>query len=167
MAERGYRWGRFQAWGALLFAVAQFVIVHFPVSLFIGVFFLYFWTGLLRKRRYGFVLMYVTTGVAILAGLFHLAVEPTWDVFSQLVIAVCFWGIPAVFYYPKRYREFGFGKQKQNEAATVTWEKPLVSETENTVVPSRPSDDIEVQQVLDDLRKRRQQREARMRDNGQ
>lgn len=90
MAERGYRWGRFQAWGALLFAVAQFVIVHFPVSLFIGVFFLYLWTGLLRKRRYGFVLMYVTTGVAILAGLFHLAVEPTWDVFSQLVIAVCF-----------------------------------------------------------------------------
>jgi hypothetical protein len=106
--ERGYRWGKFQAWSALVFAVAQFLLVRFPVSLFVGVFFLYLWTGLLHKRRYGFVLMYVATVVATLAGLLHLAIDTRWDVFIQLLIAGCFWGVPAAFYYPKRYWEFGF-----------------------------------------------------------
>ena len=121
MADRSYRWGKFQAWGALVFAVAQFVLVRFPVSLFVGVFFLYLWTGLLHKRRYGFVLMHIATIVAILAGSFHLAIDTTWDVFIQLLIACCFWGIPAAFYYPKRYYEFGFGKT----AASVPAREPV------------------------------------------
>ena len=36
MIERSYLWGKFQGWGAVLFAVAQFVLVPFPLSLLVG-----------------------------------------------------------------------------------------------------------------------------------
>jgi hypothetical protein len=125
VAEKSYRWGKFQAWMALVIAIAQFLLVRLPLSLVVGVLFLCFWRGLLRKRRYGFVLVYVVAGLAIFAGLLHLAVKPTWDVFSQLLIAVCVWGIPAGFYYPKRYREFGFGaKQQISEAQSQPEPEP-------------------------------------------
>lgn len=111
--ERSYRWGKFQAWGALAFAVAQFVLVRgLLLPLLLGVFFFFVWRGLLKKQRYGFVLLYICTGVAIGVGLLHLTVDPTWEVFGQILVAVCFWGIPAAFYYPKRYREFGFGVKR-------------------------------------------------------
>ena len=152
-SERSYRWGKFQAWGALAFAVGQFVFVRFPASLFVGIFFLYLWTGLLHKRRYGFVLVYVATGIAVLAGLLHLAIEPTWDVFGQILVAICFWGIPAAFYYPKRYREFDVGKPKPEVAS----EAVTPTEVERAVVPSRALTDDEVRTVLERIHKRPKQ----------
>jgi hypothetical protein len=144
MAERGYRWGKFQGWMALVIAVAQFVLVRFPLSLVVGVLFLYLWTGLLHKRRYGFVLVYVVTGVALLAGLFRLIIEPSWDVFTQVVITVCFWGIPGAFYYPKRYRDFGFGRGKESVATTTEIPKPAAMEVTQAAVASNGGEDAGV-----------------------
>jgi hypothetical protein len=124
---RGYRWGKFQAWGALAIALAQFVLVRgLLLPLLLGAFFLALWRGLMQKQRYGFVLFYVCTVVAIGAGLLHLAVESTLDVFTQLVLAGCFWGIPAAFYYPKRYREFGFGKPATIQPTSEGGKRPAV-----------------------------------------
>lgn len=128
MIERSYLWGKFQGWGAVLFAVAQFVLVPFPLSLLVGLLVLSLGVGLLRKRRYGFVLVYVVAGVSLVAGLVRLTIEPTGDAVSQFVIAMCFWGIPAAFYYPKRYREFGFGKPTEAPAADPRAVAPTAAE---------------------------------------
>jgi hypothetical protein len=117
-AERSYRWGRFQGRFSLFLAVVQLLFLWrtFPVNLITAVVLLYVWTGLRHKRRYGFVLVYVLTGVAFLGGLAGL-LEERWDMVGSIGLAFCFWAIPAAFYYPKRYREFGFGvKQQASEA---------------------------------------------------
>ena len=108
--ERGYRWGRFQGWSSLVIGVlfilaGPWVSAEFRLRLatyttgtttvFLGI-------GLLGKKRYGFVLFYV---VLALVGL-ETIIAPHWHP-EAYVMAVCWWLIPAVFYYPKRYREFG------------------------------------------------------------
>jgi|SRR5271166_1942201 len=149
--ERGYRWGRFQAWFSLFLAVVQlFLWRTFPLNVATGILLLFVWKGLLRKHRYGFWLVYVMAALALVGGLFGLAMSKTWDRVGSIVIAICFWGIPGAFYYPKRYREFGVGKPKQEIASVAV----TPSEVEKAVVPNRTLTDEERQMVLDRIRRR-------------
>jgi hypothetical protein len=59
--------------------------------------------GLLRKRRYGLILMYVSI-VIIALGIVRSVVSLVWG------LSVILWFlIPAIFYYPKRHEEFVHG----------------------------------------------------------
>jgi len=138
----------------VLCAVAQFILVPFPLSLLVGVLLLCLGIGVLRKRRYGFVLVYVVAGIVLLAGLIRLAIEPGEDAISQFVMTVGFWGIPAAFYYPKRYREFGFGKPQQEQKPVAAVVQP-----ESPVIQRRTLTDEEREMVLDRIHKRSKQQE--------
>jgi hypothetical protein len=118
-SERGYRWGRFQGWSALVFGVLVYLITPFtsgPVGKFdlylTGALHIITGIGLLGKKRYGFVLLYVLaarTALAALVGGPHHAVP---DILIQWTLFL-WWALPALWYYPKRYREFGFRKKAQ------------------------------------------------------
>ncbi len=149
MAERGYRWGRFQGWFSLFLAAVQLVFMWrtFPANLVTAVLLLYVWTGLLHKRRYGFVLVYVLAGIAFLGGVAGLVFEDRWDIVGSIAFAFCFWAIPGAFYYPKRYREFGFGRSKGSVATTTESPKPAAVETTQAVVASSGGDDAGIREV--------------------
>jgi hypothetical protein len=115
--ERGYRWGKFQAWLSLAIGLALFVagfapwIPAFAVRLmlyFCGALFFFLGAGLLHKRRYGFVLLYV---IAVLTLLGVLQSPAGTERHVTIITGIGLWVIPAVLYYPKRYREFGFGRK--------------------------------------------------------
>ncbi len=113
--QRGYRWGKFQAWLSLAIGVGVYAITPwlpgFPVRLVLylcGAMFFCLFAGLLHKRRYGFVLLYV---VATLTLLGVLQSPHGIDQYISIATGIALWVIPAVFYYPKRYKEFGFGKR--------------------------------------------------------
>ena len=126
-AERGYRWGKFQAWFCLFLAIVQlFLWRTFPLNVATGILLLFAWKGLLWKHRYGFVMVYVLTGVATFAAMIGLAFLTTWDGIGSVVLSLSFWLIPAVFYYPKRYWEFGF-KGNQPEVSDATPEEKVLA----------------------------------------
>src|SRR5208337_4861413 len=150
--ERGYRWGRFQAWFSLFLAVVQlFLWRTFPLNVATGILLLFVWKGLLRKQRYGFWLVYVMAALALVGGLFGLTMDKTWDRVGSIVMAICFWGIPGAFYYPKRYREFGVGKPQQQEIAPTAVTMP---EVERPIMPTRALTDEERRMVLNRIHKR-------------
>jgi hypothetical protein len=114
-AARGYRWGQTQAWLAIFLGVVQLVLAPIWLSPLMFFLMLGLGVGLLRKRPYGFVLVYVVAGIAVLAGVVQLILKPQPTVLVAFIITICVWVIPAVMYYPQRYREFGFGKEKPPE----------------------------------------------------
>lgn len=113
---RSYRWGRFQGWSALGLGLVVFLIALF-VNSGVSRFQLYVasWVlmvtgvGLLRKTRTGFVLLYVLAGLAVSRAVTNS--RPSIDELVTQWIFCCFWAIPALWYYPKRYKEFGFGRK--------------------------------------------------------
>jgi hypothetical protein len=123
---RSYKWGRFQGWalvavGSLYATLAVFsteyafrskrtamtigflTAASLPVAT--GV-------GLLKKRRYGLVLMYgsiLLFPVSFLGGSKHLRLSaPPYQALPLVleIMNLAFWCIPAIFYYPKRWKEF-------------------------------------------------------------
>jgi len=83
-----------------------------------GVLYIIAGTGLYGKKRYGFVLLYLLVARALLQ--FFLMRGPR-DISDYLIPCLLFawWAVPAVFYYPKRYREFGFGRKVEAPEPTV------------------------------------------------
>jgi hypothetical protein len=149
MADKSYRWGKFQGWAALGLAVVQLLFMWrtFPVNLITAVLLLYVWTGLLHKHRYGFVFIYVMAGVAFLGGLAGLVFEERWDLVGSMALAFCFWAIPGAFYYPKRYREFGFGRGKESVTTTVESPKTAAVEATQAAVVSNSAEDAGIRKV--------------------
>ena len=113
--ERGYRWGKFQAWSSLVVGVCLLLAAAFfdvgsgktlAFAFFLtGSLHVWLWRGLLRKKRYGFVLYYVLIAL-IVHSILWLKPHPEVYVFTL------WWLVPGIFYYPKRRREFGFGREK-------------------------------------------------------
>jgi len=115
-----YRWGYFQGWfslvfGALLALTEPHVApyrgsgssVHLALYT-VAISQLILGFGLIRRKRYGLVLFYI---LAVLSA------STVWIKPVPLAIYIfiaCFWLIPAGFYYPKRWRDFGFGKQQEH-----------------------------------------------------
>jgi hypothetical protein len=120
-----YRWGRIWGWcsiglGVLLetISLVQFIRLGakeitgppwegFLSQIYFGVFLLIMGRGLLKKRKYGFVIM-LSIGVLLLLSAVGLLIEPAtgppWA--GPVVISVgVFWG-PCLYYYFKRRREF-------------------------------------------------------------
>ena len=116
MAERRYRWGKFQGWSCVVLGVGQLLLQRsLLAALVAGVLLLWLGVGLLRKQRYGFVLVYVVAGISFVGGALELLFQGGGRL-GAIVISVCFFVIPAVMYYPQRYREFGFGKPTEAPA---------------------------------------------------
>ena len=130
MAEtsgRGYRWGRTQGWLAIFLGVVQLVLAPIWLSPLMFFLMLGLGVGLLRKRPYGFVLVYVVAGIAVLAGAVQLILKPQPEVLVAFIITVCVWVIPAVMYYPQRKVDFGFARKEppirdSQTAETITVE---------------------------------------------
>jgi hypothetical protein len=106
VAKRSYRWGKTQGWITLGLA-AIFLLIRFntPMLLAAG-FYAITAIGLIKRKKYGFVLVYphaafwmflfVATVVQIRQSSLHFFVTAT--------TFAAFWCIPAVFYYPRRWR---------------------------------------------------------------
>lgn len=151
--ERGYRWGRFQGWSSLAVGVLVYLITPFtsgPVGKFdlylTGALHIITGIGLLGKKRYGFVLLYVLavrTALPALLGGPHHAVP---DILIQWTLFL-WWALPALWYYPKRYREFGFRKKVQTEPAAQAGRLPM-----DYLKPMRELTDEERNTVLEHLR---------------
>lgn len=64
--------------------------------------------GLFKKKRYGIVILYGATGIFLLISSF--AVFGHFLRHSQSYVAagafLLYWLFPALFYYPKRWRDF-------------------------------------------------------------
>jgi hypothetical protein len=152
--ESGYRWGRFQGWWSLAIGLV-FILAGpwigrefaFRLAMYMaGALNLCLGVGLLGRKRYGFVLFYVEAAMVI-HSFFIARVHP--EVYATVA---CWWVIPGIFYYPKRYREFGFGKPQQEQKAVAA-----VAEPESAAVPRRTLTDEEREMVLDRIHKRKQQ----------
>jgi hypothetical protein len=112
--ELPYRWGKFQAWTCLFIAVVQlFMTWTYPLNIITGIVLLYTWYGLWRKRPYGFWLVYVLAVVSVLGGMYALTITQAWDSVGSIALAVGFWSIPAIRYYPQRYGEFAWAAKQQ------------------------------------------------------
>ncbi len=146
-AERGYRWGKFQAWASLVLGLVQFILQRsLLASIPTLVLLIFLFTGLRHKRRYGFVLVYVVAGLSLLGGAYELVVQGG-ERLGAIVISLCFWGIPAALYYPKRYREFGVGGGSKSVPTTVESPKPAAVETTQAVVASSGGEDGGIRRV--------------------
>ena len=111
-SERSYRWGRFQGWsfvvvGALIYLLTPWAPdwdFAMRITMYVaGAWQIIMGIGLVCRRRYGLVLFYVSAVLMAITALrrgFH----------PEGYLLMWWWIIPAVVYYPKRYREFGFGK---------------------------------------------------------
>lgn len=116
-AERGYRWVRFQGWATIALGVAEYLFAFWPsagsvrfILYATGALHMVVGAGLVGKKRYGFVLLYLLAAISTLHGLTG-GPPYLFDVIVKWSYAF-WWTIPALFYYPKRYREFGFGRRK-------------------------------------------------------
>ena len=107
MAERGYRWGTFQAWLAIILGITQCALTGlYPITLFVGIALLFLGVGLLQKRLYGLELLYTVAVVSAVGGAWVLFIDRDARQATTAILAVCVWVIPAVTYYPQRRREF-------------------------------------------------------------
>lgn len=132
-SERGYRLGRFQGWSALALGLIVYLIAlfaHSGVSRFqlyvAGGVLMVAGVGLLRKTRTGFVLLYVLAGLATVRAVTNS--RPSIDDFVTQWAFFCWWAIPALLYYPKRYKEFGFRRKVKAvlpERMPVDYLKPM------------------------------------------
>ena len=134
MPQRRYRWGNFQGVAAILIGLmlfTDFVQDPYPLagrvsrlevldaSLSLTAYSIT-GIGLLAKWRLGFVMVYVwivraVVGQVVSLRLFGNGHDTFW--ISHFVM-LCWWGIPGLFYYPKRFREFGFGARKTASETT-------------------------------------------------
>ena len=155
MAERRYRWGKFQGWSCVVLGVGQLLLQRsLLAALVAGVLLLWLGVGLLRKQRYGFVLVYVVAGLSLVGGAYELLVQGGGRL-GAIIASVCFFAIPAVMYYPQRYREFGFGKQI--EAPPAPPAEPVATGAVEAV--RRELTDEEREMVLQHMRERRKPQE--------
>ena len=138
---RSYRWGKFQGWVTLVmgifFAVSTWhfgaFLIDFepsnpPLVRMILYMLAFLWVilgvGLLTKDRLGFVFYYFLAAISVVA------VLSTGSHIASYIFTACWWVIPAIFYYPKRWRDFGFGKRSQSaEADSPTENRTITSST--------------------------------------
>lgn len=116
---RGYRWGRFQGWATFVIGFITWApaiwsfpgLVKWLAEIAVGVTLIPLGLGLVYKRRFAFVALYAMLPMFILG--FALLKLPRVEV----AFAVCWYFIPAVFYYPRRWKEFshGSGAATQNQ----------------------------------------------------
>jgi hypothetical protein len=144
-SAQGYRWGRFQGWATLGLGVLLYLIAPFNHSgemraiLYVsGAFNIFAGVGLLRKKRYGFVLIYLLVAHTALVALISMG-GVQWGLFL-------WWAIPASWYYPKRYKDFGFGRGREQVAATESAE-PRAAEVAQAGVVSSGGEDAGIRRV--------------------
>ncbi|MGO9317421.1 MAG: hypothetical protein ACLPXT_14775 [Terracidiphilus sp.] len=113
MQARTYRWGKFQGWTMFVVGLLDCIPIHGLTTaegliiwlgqLTAGVTTAFLGVGLLRKRRFGLILIYVSI-VLVGLGIIRSVVSPLWGV------SIILWFlVPAIFYYPKRHEEFVHG----------------------------------------------------------
>jgi hypothetical protein len=111
----GYKWGKFQGVICLLIGCFLLYAAGFRASEIESVQILAVWLGallfcatgigLLAKTRFGVVLVWVMLATALLLPLTgHKPRYPEGYLFHAA--GVLFWGLPALFYYPKRWKGF-------------------------------------------------------------
>jgi len=107
---RGYRWGKFQGWTMVVVGLLNCIpingltttegLIIWLGQLTAGILTVFLGVGLLRKRRYGLILMYVSI-VIIAVGIVRSVVSLVWG------LSIILWFlIPVILYYPKRRSEF-------------------------------------------------------------
>jgi hypothetical protein len=117
---RGYRWGKFQGWATFAIGLLTWApaIWSFPGwdkwigEIAVGVTLMPLGLGLVHKQRFALVLLYAMLPIFILAFIF-LKLPP-----FEVAFAVCWYFIPAIFYYPKRWKEFSHGSGEKREKST-------------------------------------------------
>ena len=105
---RSYWWGKFQGWGlvitGIIIALAVPASPYLPLAKHLaGLLLIFTGLGLARKKLYGLVLFYGVFALVV-AGCILTSMSG-----EGIISATAFWLIPAIFYYPKRRREFGPG----------------------------------------------------------
>jgi TPR repeat protein len=119
---RGYRWGKFQGRFQLIAGCIAFLIYGAAGNIFgliaaaLG---MYCGYGLIKRYRYGAILFFVGAGIAGLAAigvdafaLIHVFIDPESGGqhlgvgLAYTIIVALWWLVPAIFYYPKRWKEF-------------------------------------------------------------
>jgi hypothetical protein len=101
-----YRWGKFQGAASLVIGVGCLLIGPFGgrlpnrLALYsVGGMMLFIGVGLLQKRHFGFIL-FVLMGAFVTVGCLVETGHP-----EAYAMIVGWWIIPAIFYYPKRWKE--------------------------------------------------------------
>ncbi|MHB8303944.1 MAG: hypothetical protein ACYDC6_14105 [Acidobacteriaceae bacterium] len=105
---RSYRWGKFQGWTTFVIGLVTFLPTPFMgagisvqlIEYTAGAVLIFLGLGLAHKRRFGLVLLYSHLPLFLLG--FAFLDIPRFEI----VFAVCWYFIPAAFYYPKRWKEF-------------------------------------------------------------
>jgi hypothetical protein len=125
---RRYRWGKFQGWTTAVIGLLTWIPlfrIHFGVKwlaeFIVSIVLIFLGLGLVQKRRFALVLLYIHLPIFILAFVFLSLPAP------EVVFAVCWYFIPAIFYYPKRWKEFSAGSDIAGESASTA-----VSSSEDT-----------------------------------
>jgi TPR repeat protein len=117
----GYQWGKFQGWATLicgLFAILVLIGKGDILGAALGSLSAVAGYGLIRKERWGFVLYFIGAGTAAVIALLVdlLAILPLFsrsesassvigEAFVVSTVNGLWWIIPAIFYYPKRWKE--------------------------------------------------------------
>lgn len=113
---RRYRWGKFQGWVLLLFGLLGVLVRHsfFLLNLW-GIFGAVVQTaagfGLIQRARYGIICFYLGCALLTVGSYTFLTMLVFRGIpiesFSIVYCALAWswWGIPAIFYYPKRWKE--------------------------------------------------------------
>ena len=115
---RGYRWGKFQGWANLVYGVVLLIYAFLSSSGYSwsnpgryagDVYIIYLGYGLIKKYRYGLILFYlgIPLDLLVVAFVFHFGLL-SFN-FASLIGVALFLAcsvIPAIFYYPKRWKEF-------------------------------------------------------------
>lgn len=115
----GYRWGKFQGWVILVFGVLGLLDGH-PILLgnmygrFGASLLIFTGVALIKQAKAGMVLIFICNGV-LLAGFlwtFRFSISSfdfklvSWVPLVLLGLLLAWWLIPAIFYYPKRWKDF-------------------------------------------------------------
>ncbi len=121
---RRYRWGIFQSAMSVPWGIATFIAAYeYPqpwkaIGFALALVDFVICVGLGNKKRYGFVAYYVLTIVACInfarlmtVILFRRTPAPGHPLSPLLFLLVgivigCWWIVPAILYYPKRWNEF-------------------------------------------------------------
>jgi hypothetical protein len=122
---RSYRWGKFQGWFQLIAGCIAFLINGAKVNvlgLIVAALSMYCGYGLIKRYRYGAILFFVGAGIAGLVAIgvdafasIHVFIDPESGGqrlgvgLAYTIIVALWWLIPAIFYYPKRWKEFAKG----------------------------------------------------------
>jgi len=110
MPTRPYRWGQFQGWCVAFVGLVMIVgglwvhDTHGMMLALFGFFSLLTGVGLIGKKKYAVVFLYIICVIVLLSRLFPHSDDPLYPIVHFLEIL--FWCVPAIFYYPKRWIEF-------------------------------------------------------------